>query len=71
MNMTMKRYTDGMRYGGKTASVNSTLTGHKYHTYTSKVPYLAGLNSMFTKAMLLVLLFLVGGMWSEAWTVIS
>ena len=61
MKTMTKQDTDGTRCGGNTAGGNSILMGRKRHTYASQVPYLAGLNSMFTKAILLVLLFLVGG----------
>ena len=72
MNMMMtKQDIDGMRCGKKTASGNSILKGRKCHTYASQVPYLAGLNTILAKAMLLVLMFLVGGMGNKAWTVIS
>ena len=33
MKTMMKRDTDGMRCGKKTASGNSILMGRKYHTY--------------------------------------
>ncbi|MBQ8066640.1 MAG: hypothetical protein IJ200_13435 [Prevotella sp.] len=71
MKTMTKQDTDGMRCGKKTASGNSILMGHKCHTYASQVPYLAGLNTILAKAMLLVLMFLVGGMGNKAWTVIS
>ena len=67
MKTMTKRDSDGMRCGKKTASGNSILKGRKCHTYASQVPYLAGLNTILTKAMLLVLLFLVGGMVNGAW----
>ena len=65
--MMTKQDIDGMRCGKKTASENSILMGRKCHTYASQMPYLAGINSMFMKAILLVLLFFAGGMGSEAW----
>ena len=71
MKTMTKRDTDGMRCGKKTASENSILKGRKCHTYASQVPYLAGLNNILAKAMLLTLLFLVGGIGNRAWAVIS
>ena len=68
---TMKRDTDRMRCCGNTASANSMLKGRKCHTYAPQVPYLAGLNAMLAKAMLLMLLFLGGRMACEACVVIS
>ena len=68
---TMKRDTDRMRCCGNTANANSMFKGRKCHTYAPQVPYLAGLNAMLAKAMLLMLLLFVGGVGSEAWTVIS
>ena len=59
MNMMTKRDMNERR--GKDANANSTLKGRKCHTYAPQVPYLAGLNAMLAKDMLLVLLFLVGG----------
>ena len=60
MKTMMKQDIDGMRCGGNTAGGNSILMGRKCHTYASQVPYLAGLNTILTKAMLPVLLFLGG-----------
>ena len=71
MKTMTKRDSDGMRCGKKTAGGNSMLKRRKCHTYASQVPYLAGLNNILAKAMLLTLLFLGGGMVSEAWAVIS
>ena len=67
MKTMTKQDIDGMRCGKKTASGNSILMGHKCHTYASQVPYLAGLNTILTKAMLVTLLFLGGGMVNDAW----
>ena len=60
MKTMMKEYTDGTRCGGKTDSGNSILMGRKCHAYASQVPYLAGIDTIFAKAMLPVLLFLGG-----------
>ena len=58
---TMKRDTDGMRCCGNTASANSMFKGRKCHASAPQVPYLAGLNAILAKAILLLLLLLAGG----------
>ena len=67
MKTKMKRDIDGMWSDVDTTNTNTILSGQKCHTYASKVPYLAGLNTILAKTILLVLLFLVGGVVSEVW----